>query len=90
MDWKYYITIFTTIFIAELGDKTQLAAFVFATERTSNIYLVILFASLALIASTILAVLAGNVMSSYVDQAVVEKIAGALFIVLGAYMVLAR
>ena len=90
MDWKYYFTIFTTILIAKLGDKTQLATFVFATNQVSNLWLVIISASLALIMSTVLAVLAGNFLNSYVDPRVVERIAGVLFIVLGVYMLIAR
>lgn len=88
MDWKFYLTVFATIFIAELGDKTQLTVFLFGAQANSNIILVILAASLALIASTVLAATAGSFVGNYVDPSLLQKIAGVMFIGLGIYLLM--
>ena len=79
---------FGPVFIAELGDKTQIAAFVFASNQESNVIMVVLAASLALITSTIIAVAAGSTAGGFVDQTLVQRIAGFLFVALGVYMLL--
>ena len=56
---KLYLVIFITVFLAELGDKTQLATLLFATDEQASKFMVFLMESLALIVSTGLAVLLG-------------------------------
>lgn len=86
MDIKYYAIVFTTIFLAELGDKTQLATVLFSTQENSNVFLVFIAASLALICATALAVLAGGVLAEYVNPQLLEKAAAVLFIAIGVFM----
>ena len=64
MDWKLLATAFGSVFIAEIGDKTQLAAFALSGGASSK-WTVFIGASLALIAATAIAVLAAGVVERY-------------------------
>ena len=61
------LAIFATVFLAELGDKTQLATVLFAANRANSAWLVFAAASLALVAACALAVLVGNVLAQHVN-----------------------
>jgi len=75
----------TTVFIAELGDKTQLATMLFAADKEVNKLTVFLAASLALILASAIGVLAGSVLSEYINEKYLHYIAGAGFIIIGGY-----
>lgn len=85
MDWKIFLTIFASVFIAELGDKTQLATMLFAADKEVSKYTVFLAASAALIVATAVGVLAGSLMSEYINEKYLHYIAGVGFIVIGVY-----
>ena len=85
MDWKIFATIFAAVFIAELGDKTQLATMLFAADKAVNKYTVFIAASAALVVATAIGVLAGSLLSEYIDEKYLHYIAGTGFIVIGAY-----
>ncbi|GAB4345823.1 MAG: hypothetical protein Kow006_03480 [Gammaproteobacteria bacterium] len=85
MDWKILLTVFVTVFIAELGDKTQLATLLFAADKEVNRWLVFVGASLALIATSAIGVLAGGAISNYLSERHLAYIAGAGFILIGAW-----
>lgn len=85
MDWKIFITIFGAVFIAELGDKTQLATMLFAADKEVSKLTVFIAASCALIVASALGVLAGSLLSSYINEKYLQYIAGLGFIVIGAY-----
>lgn len=68
MDWKIFVTIFASVFIAELGDKTQLAIMLFAADKDVSKFTVFIAASFALIVATALGVLAGSLLSSYINE----------------------
>lgn len=85
MDIKALVTVFAVVFVAELGDKTQLATMLFASDKDVNKWIVFLGASLALIASSALGVLAGGVVSNYVSARLLHYIAGAGFIGIGVW-----
>ncbi len=87
MDWKIFLTIFISVFIAELGDKTQLATMLFAADREVSKYTVFLAASAALIVASAIGVLAGSVMSDYINEKYLHYIAGAGFIAIGAFTI---
>jgi len=87
MDFKTLFTTFGMVFLAELGDKTQLATFGFAAENKSRIAVFIGSAS-ALVLSSLLAVIIGSVASKLVPAYYVRTGAGVLFIVLGLWMLL--
>jgi putative Ca2+/H+ antiporter (TMEM165/GDT1 family) len=85
MDWRIFATVFATVFIAELGDKTQLATLLFAADKEVSKWLVFVAASLALIATSALGVLAGSAISQYVNERVLHTVAGIGFIVIGVW-----
>ena len=88
MDWRLLTIVFGTVFLAELGDKTQLATLLFAADRDVNKWLVFAGASLALIATSALGVLGGALISQYISARTLQIIAGAGFIVIGAWTLL--
>ena len=85
MDWKIFLTIFGAVFVAELGDKTQLATMLFAADKEVNKYLVFMAASAALVVASAVGVLAGSLLSEFVNEKYLHYIAGAGFIVIGAF-----
>lgn len=84
MDFKVFTMIFSAVFIAELGDKTQLATMLFATNRAVSKMTVFLAASGALIVASALGVLAGTLLAEYINEKVLHYIAGVGFIAIGA------
>lgn len=80
-DWKMFIGTFFLIFLAELGDKTQLTAL--ARSATGGKWLVFIAASLALVCSTLIAVLFGSVLRKYIPDFFIKLVAGLLFLVFG-------
>ena len=85
MDWRIFATVFATVFIAELGDKTQLATLLFAADKEVSKWLVFVAASLALIATSALGVLAGSAISQYVSERALHIVAGIGFIAIGMW-----
>lgn len=83
MDWKVFLTIFAAVFVAELGDKTQLATMLFATDKEVSKYTVFLAASAALVVASALGILAGSLLSEYINQRYLHYVAGAGFIGIG-------
>ncbi len=79
------IVIFTTIFLAELGDKTQLATLLFATERETSPLLVFAAASGALVLSTALAVALGVAAERYLAMLPLKLLAGGGFVAIGLW-----
>ena len=85
MDWKIFLTIFATVFIAELGDKTQLATMLFATDKEVSKYVVFFAASAALVVASAMGVLAGSIFSEFIHEKYLHYIAGIGFIMIGAF-----
>ena len=82
MDYKLVLTTFTVVFLAELGDKTQLAVLAFTGSSESKIS-VFFGASLALVLSTLAAVLLGELICRYIPIKATHIGAGVLFIAIG-------
>jgi len=89
MDWKIFGTAFLTLFLAELGDKTQLAVITMTASTESKIS-VFLGASLALVLVTLLGVLLGGILSEYVPVEWLQRIVAAAFIIIGVLMLLGK
>ncbi|GAB4531722.1 MAG: hypothetical protein Tsb0010_13020 [Parvularculaceae bacterium] len=83
----YVITVFVTVFLAELGDKTQLATLLFAADPERDRFLVFLAAAGALVASTALAVALGAAAERYLSLIPLKLIAGIGFLLIGAWTV---
>ena len=88
MDWRVIATVFTSVFIAELGDKTQLATLLFAANQQASKLSVFSGAAAALIVTSALGVLAGTFISSYVSEKTLNYAAGAGFIAIGVWTLL--
>jgi putative Ca2+/H+ antiporter (TMEM165/GDT1 family) len=87
---RIYAMMFVTVFLAELGDKTQLATLLFASDPARSKAGVFAAAAGALMASTLLAVLVGDRLGAWVRPEVLRAVAGAGFIAIGGWMLLAR
>jgi putative Ca2+/H+ antiporter (TMEM165/GDT1 family) len=90
MDPKLFVTVFSTVFIAELGDKTQLATLLYASDASHPKLTVFAASAAALIAASGVAVLAGSIVSDYVDPKVVRWVAGLGFVAVGLWILVAR
>ncbi|HEY5559087.1 MAG TPA: TMEM165/GDT1 family protein [Steroidobacteraceae bacterium] len=85
MDFKVLLTVFGAVFLAELGDKTQLATLLFAADKATSKMTVFVAASMALIVATAIGVLAGGLVSQYLSPRVLNYLAGAGFIGIGIW-----
>ena len=85
MDLKLLLTVFATVFIAELGDKTQLATLLFAADQEVSRMTVFIGASLALVLTSALGVLAGGLVADFIQPRYLSYVAGAGFILIGIW-----
>jgi len=90
MDLKILSTIFTSVFIAELGDKTQLATMLFAADKDTSKWTVFLGAAVALVVSSAIGVAAGSIVSHYVSEKTLQYVAGIGFIGIGIWTLFKR
>lgn len=88
MEYKVLVTVFIAVFIAELGDKTQLATMLFAADKDVSKTTVFIGASLALIVASGIGVLAGGVISQYIGEKNLNYIAGIGFVGIGVWTLL--
>ena len=84
MNWNIFAATFWLVFLAELGDKTQIAVMLQSAVHGRSI--VFIAASLALVLSTVLGVFLGGVISKMVSERVIHGVGGVLFLVFGAMM----
>lgn len=86
MDWKLFATVFATIFVAEIGDKTQLATLLYASDATHGKLTVFAASAAALVLTSALGVAAGALVAQYVSPALVRWVAGLGFIAVGVWV----
>lgn len=84
MDWKLFASTFAAIFVAELGDKTQLATLSLAAGGKSR-WVVFLASALALVATSAIAVLGGEAVARIVPPHWIKRVAGLVFVVMGLF-----
>ena len=85
MDLKMLLTVFSAVFVAELGDKTQLATMLFAADKETGKLTVFAGAAAALILTSAIGVAAGGVVAKYLGAKALQTIAGTGFIAIGIW-----
>lgn len=90
MDFRLFATVFATVFVAELGDKTQLATLLYASDASHPKLTVFAAAAAALVLTSALGVLAGALLSEHVNPKLLRWVAGGGFIAVGLWVLLAR
>lgn len=86
MDLKIFFTVFAAVFVAELGDKTQLATLLFSADKEVSKLTVFIAASLALVLTSAIGVMAGSFFSHYMSERNLHLISGIGFICIGIWM----
>ena len=89
MDWRVFLTTFGVIFLAEMGDKTQLAAMTMAAQ-TKRPWTVLVGSALALTAVSAIGVVVGGVVGDYVPLIWVKRVAALAFIAIGVLILLGK
>ena len=89
MDWRVMITTFGVIFLAEMGDKTQLAAMTMAAESKKP-WAVFIAASLALTCVSAIGVVIGGTLGHYLPLIWIKRAAAIAFIVIGLLILLGK
>lgn len=88
MDIRIFATVFATIFVAELGDKTQLATLLYAADDQHSRLTIFAASASALVLTSALGVLGGSVIATYVGPRTLSWIAGLGFIGIGLWTLL--
>ncbi len=85
MDWKIFGSTFVTIFIAEMGDKTQFAALA-ASSRSTHTFSVWLAVVLGLGLAGTLGVFGGKILGDFLNPQMLRWVSGGLFIAVGVWV----
>lgn len=85
MEWKLLLTVFGTVFVAEMADKTQLVTLLFASDRDVSKWTVFFGSASALVLTSAIGVIAGTLLSQVVSARTMSVVAGMAFIVIGAW-----
>ncbi len=87
MDPRLLLTVFSTVFLAELGDKTQLATMLFAARGDHARGTIFLGAASALVLTSAIGVVAGALIGKYVSPRALSYVAGCGFIAIGIWTI---
>ena len=87
---KAFASVFLTIFLAEIGDKTQLATMLFAAEAKTSKWVVFAGSALALVTAAAIGVLVGAQIERYIAPRTLKIVAGAGFIAIGVWTILQK
>ena len=88
--WKTFSAVFITVFLAEIGDKTQLATMLFSSEKETNKWIVFAGSASALVLAAGIGVLVGAQLERFVRPQTLKLVAGAGFIVIGLWTMFSR
>ncbi|MEJ2534982.1 MAG: TMEM165/GDT1 family protein [Gammaproteobacteria bacterium] len=86
MEWKLLAAVFTSVFIAEMADKTQLVTVLFAADEGVSKWTVFLGAAGALVLTSAIGVAVGAMLAEVIDPRLMSILAGVGFIVIGAWI----
>lgn len=87
---KAFAAVFTTVFLAEIGDKTQLATMMFAAEGESNRWVIFAASAAALVLAAGIGVLVGAQLERFIRPQTLKLIAGLGFIAIGVWTIVSR
>lgn len=90
VNWQAFASVFVTIFLAEVGDKTQLATVLFAADGKASRWLVFVAAASALVLAAGIGVLIGAQVERLVSPVTLKRVAGIGFIAIGLWTLLSR
>ncbi|MCU1244431.1 MAG: hypothetical protein JWN02_341 [Acidobacteria bacterium] len=88
--WKAFASVFVTVFLAEIGDKTQLATMLFAAEAKSSKWVIFAGSALALTLAAAIGVLVGAQLERFISPKTLKTIAGIGFVVIGLWTMLSK
>jgi putative Ca2+/H+ antiporter (TMEM165/GDT1 family) len=88
--WQTFFSVFATIFLAEIGDKTQLATMLFSSDTNASKWLVFFGASSALVVAAGIGVLIGGQLERLVSPTTLKVLAGLGFIAVGVWTLLSK
>lgn len=88
--WRAFFTVFTTVFIAEIGDKTQLATMLFAGEAKVSRWVIFAASASALTLAAALGVIVGAQLERFVSPRTLKIVAGSGFVVIGIWTLASR
>jgi putative Ca2+/H+ antiporter (TMEM165/GDT1 family) len=88
LDLRLLGTVFATVFLAELGDKTQLSTMLYASGSQNDKWTVFAGSALALVLSSALGTFAGSLIGEKINPRLITRIAGIAFIAVGAWTLL--
>ena len=89
MEWRVLLTTFGVIFLAEMGDKTQLAAMTMAAQ-TKQPWAVFIAASLALTAVSAIGIVVGSILGNYLPLIWIKRVSAIAFIVIGVLILIGK
>lgn len=85
---RTYLIVFTSVLVAELGDKTQIATLLYATEPATSKLGVFLAAATALVLSSAVAVVVGALLGAWISPKILKTVAGLGFVAIGVWVLL--
>jgi putative Ca2+/H+ antiporter (TMEM165/GDT1 family) len=86
--WRSFAAVFVSIFLAEIGDKTQLATMLFSAEGQTSRWVVFAGSAAALVTAAAIGVLAGGQVERFVKPHTLKIVAGIGFIAIGAWTII--
>ena len=87
--WKSIISAFILVFLAELGDKTQLSTMLLAS-KSNSIWYIFIGSACALVLSSLLGVLIGSVLHKYIPLSYIQLISGIAFVFVGLLLIFGK
>lgn len=88
--WQAFLTVFVTVFLAEIGDKTQLATMLFSAKGETSKWVVFAGSAAALVLAAAIGVLVGAQLERFVSPATLKLVAGLGFIAVGVWTIFSK